>query len=80
MDQPNTGPVSGRGRKGITVSPEEMVPGDQIRDQGVVRTVSHVELPEYDGTTVLVHFTPRDGYARGLRAVKGFGLFVLRES
>ena len=57
-----------------------MIPGDQIRDQGVLRTVPLIELSEEDRTTVLVYFTPRDGYASHLCAVKGFGLFVLRES
>jgi hypothetical protein len=77
-DQPNTTPAADPDRTGVTVRPEEMIPGDQIRDQGVLRTVSHIEQTEDDRTTVLVCFTPRDGYAPHLRAVRGFGLFVLR--
>jgi hypothetical protein len=65
-------------RDGMMVRPEEIVPGDQTRDHGVVRTISHIELPARRGGSAVVWFTPREGYPPNLFLACGFGIYVRR--
>ena len=62
-----SGPTGGSAplafRKGITVYPHEIIPGDLMRDQGQLRTVQYVEPGETTFRASLVYFEPLPGYA-----------------
>jgi ABC-type cobalamin transport system ATPase subunit len=47
-------------RKLIQVFPDDVVPGDWIRDGGVFRSVSHMS-PLVSSGVLLIHFEPVDG-------------------
>ena len=68
-------PVSGHG---TAIDPIELLPGDLIRDQGVLRTVARTEQLGRDGRSVVIFFVPRDGYTDRLRAIAGYDIFALR--
>jgi hypothetical protein len=65
-------------RDGHSVLPRSVIRGDQIRDRGTLRTVTHVELPERQPWATHIYFEPLEGHDAYLHVPTNQPVFVRR--
>ena len=62
----------------MKVYPDEVRPGDLVRDGGVLRPVTSVTVPGYAPDSAHVHLLPREGLSAFLPVPRKEKIYVLR--
>lgn len=65
-------------RRGLSVYPCEVEPGDLLRDRGVLRTVVYADEPADRTRTVRIHLEPMQGHDAHLQVPTGETIYVRR--
>jgi hypothetical protein len=68
------------GRQGMKVYPDEVQPGDLVRDGGVLRAVTSITVPGYAPDSAHVHLLPREGLSAFIPVPRDVKIYVLRTS